>query len=115
MDEIAKTLLIITVTLVLYASLFVTYHTLKSDFFEKRQKTYIICLAWLFPIIGPTFIFGVLLQDKPIRWKRGGSILLDYLFLSWIFSKAGTENEKGTFESSSSENTHIGLDVGDDS
>ena len=77
-------LITILLVIVIYLASLVTYHTIRSEYFEKIQKITIIFIAWLVPIVGPIFIFTILNEDKTIKYKLGIP-LLDYIFLSAVF------------------------------
>ena len=74
----------ILLVIVIYLASLVTYHTIRSEYFEKIQKITIIFIAWLVPIVGPAFILTILNEDKEIK-RRPGIPLLDYIFLSAVF------------------------------
>ena len=78
-------LITILLVIVIYLASLVTYHTIRSEYFEKIQKITIIFIAWLVPIVGPIIILAVLNEDKVIIKYRPGIPLLDYIFLSAVF------------------------------
>ena len=86
MGLLINSIISIIVLLVVYSAALVTYHAVRSDYFEHKQKTVIIAIAWLIPIIGPAFILAILNQDKP-RVRKPGIPLIDFIFLAAVFTQ----------------------------
>ncbi|GAA5316986.1 MAG: hypothetical protein AseanaTS_21900 [Candidatus Pelagadaptatus aseana] len=106
MENFAYILAISLLLLIIYMSSLVTYHTVKSDFFDAPQKKIIIFLAWIVPIIGPALIMSVLASNKPVI-KYSGSRFLSYLFLAHFFNEIEGAKEEadmpGDLDSTSSD------------
>lgn len=114
MEFLIYTFIVLLVLLVVYSAALVSYHTARSDFFEKKQKIIIIAIAWLVPLIGPAFILTVLNEDKP-RVRIPGIPLLDLIFLTAVF----TQNTDSSLENLSSMDNDVsnysdGSDAGGD-
>ncbi|MES9858594.1 MAG: hypothetical protein ABW166_18610 [Sedimenticola sp.] len=91
MDTLVTSIIFVAVVLSVYGAALVSYHTVRSDFFEKKQKIIIISIAWLVPVLGPAFILTILSQDKP---KYSTYVpLLDFLFLSAVFTQSNESDE----------------------
>ena len=90
----------------------VTYHTARSDYFEKKQKATIIALAWLIPLVGPAFILTVLNEDKP-RVRKPDIPLLDLIFLSAVFTQNTDSASDNVAESQHDISNYGGADSGD--
>ncbi len=98
--NIITVLIIMLCSFILYTSGFITYHMIKSAYFDRKQKVILISVAWLIPIIGPALIFSLLAEDKPIK-KKGDFHLLDYIFLSAVLTQNSNENSSGLDTASS--------------
>jgi len=101
MEFLTYSLIIVLVVSVVYAAALVSYHTIRSDYFEKKQKIMIIVIAWLVPIIGPAFILTVLNEDKTTV-RKSGIPLIDFVFLSGVFTQKESSNH-ASVESSGSD------------
>ncbi len=106
MELIAITLMAFIAILMIYLSSMVTYLTIRSDCFEKKQKSYIVALAWFIPVIGPAIILSVLNQDKPLV-KKPGIPLLDFIFLAAVINQ-NSSAESGSHDASSHDFTNVG-------
>jgi Ni/Fe-hydrogenase subunit HybB-like protein len=99
METLVTTLIAFVAIFIVYLSLMVTYHTIRSDCFEKQQKSYIVALAWLVPIIGPAITLVILNQDKPMV-KKPGIPLFEFIFLAAVVNHVSSA-ESGSHEVSS--------------
>lgn len=93
METFIYSLIVVLALLVVYSAALVTYHTARSDYFEKKQKIIIIAIAWFIPVIGPAFILTVLNEDKP-RVRKPGIPLLDLIFLTANFTQGGDSSSE---------------------
>lgn len=98
--NIITIVIIIACSLVLYTSGFITYHMIKSDYFDRKQKVILIAVAWLIPVIGPALIFSLLAEDKTIK-KKGDFHLLDHIFLTAVLTQNSSSQGGGSDTSSS--------------
>ena len=94
MELVVYTLVFLFVFLVVYMALFISYHVVRSEYFSKKQKTAIIAIAWVVPVLGPAFILRVLLDDKAIERKHGVP-LFDFIFLTAVLTNSSQSNESG--------------------
>jgi len=96
-ETMSTPIIIITILccLAVYTGIFITYHVVKSDFFDKKQKVILISVAWLLPIIGAGLIFSLLAEDKPIK-KRSSFHLLDYIFLTAVLTQNSNSFDSGS-------------------
>ena len=72
---------------VLYLSAFVTYHIVRSDSYDQKQKFWIVLLSWLVPVIWPTICIRFLSDDASLQ-KKPGVPLLEFIFLSGILASS---------------------------
>ncbi|PKF51608.1 hypothetical protein [Enterovibrio nigricans] len=79
----AEAMTVITLVLILYFNLAVTYCVMLSDSFTAYQKLGALSICWLVPVIGPCVILYAVLDDIAQIKKRGWP-LVNLLFLSWV-------------------------------
>lgn len=111
MDQFTPILIAAILILVAYLSVLVSYHTMRSEYFGTKQKLAILIIAWVIPVIGPAIILSVLLQDNPLP-KKPGIPLLNFIFLTWAFSKS-SEADAPSSSGDVSTSFNTGPDAGD--
>lgn len=64
-------LIIAFILLIVLANALVSFAVVCSDAFEPRQKAFQLLLIWLVPVFGAAFLWAVLREERPFKFKKG--------------------------------------------